>query len=121
MVSKSFESFPQLCAPFEKNGKMYVKVQNPKTLTIREVRWYEPKGYKETRPLRDVLGFSKGYITVFCGDIENNEFFFNKSPCRFHNKFGWYLPSDIDFNFTLPQNVIAKQLLWENAKDKLQN
>jgi hypothetical protein len=40
-VAPSFVNFTKLSEPFESGGKMYIKVQNPSTKTIRTVRWYE--------------------------------------------------------------------------------
>lgn len=46
MVAPSFQTFEVLSEPFLKNGKEYIKVKNPKTGTIREVRNYTEKEYK---------------------------------------------------------------------------
>lgn len=45
MVAPSFQAFEVLSEPFFKNGKEYIKVKNPKTGTIREVRNYTEKEY----------------------------------------------------------------------------
>lgn len=40
-VAKSFQNFEFLTEPYNIGGKLYIKVKNPKTGTIRQVRWYE--------------------------------------------------------------------------------
>lgn len=45
MVAKSFQNMKILCEPYEKNGKMYVRVLNKKTQKEREVRFYTEKEY----------------------------------------------------------------------------
>ena len=74
-VAKSFQTFEQLCEPYSTSGKMYIQVKNPKTGTIRTVRWYTEKEYakmypseisvttKKVKTQKEVLGFEKGYIT----------------------------------------------------------
>ena len=82
-VAKSFQSFEMLTEPYTVSGKQYIKVRNPKTGTERQVRWYSDsefaKLYPEAKvavqvhdafykPQKEVLGFTKGYITIFKGD-----------------------------------------------------
>lgn len=45
MVAPSFQSFEIVSEVFDKNGRKYIKVKNPKTSTIREVRWYNEIEY----------------------------------------------------------------------------
>lgn len=50
MVAKSFQNMEMLTEPFKENGKMYIKVRNPKTGTERKVRWYTEKEYNKIYP-----------------------------------------------------------------------
>lgn len=50
MVAKSFQNMEMLSEPYEKSGKMYIKVRNPKTGTERQVRWYTEKEYNKMYP-----------------------------------------------------------------------
>ena len=50
MVAKSFQNMEMLTEPFEENGRMYIKVRNPKTGTERKVRWYTEKEYNKMYP-----------------------------------------------------------------------
>ena len=76
-VAKSFQSMKQITEPYLVSGRMYVKVQNPKTGAERQVRWYtdaeyakmypdeaKPAESKILRTQKSVLGFDKGYITI---------------------------------------------------------
>ena len=45
MVAPSFQTFEVMSEPFIKNGKEYIKVKNPKTGTVREVRNYTDREY----------------------------------------------------------------------------
>lgn len=40
MVAPSFKDFPIVKEQYVKGGKYYVDVKNPKTGTVRSVRWY---------------------------------------------------------------------------------
>lgn len=95
MVAKSYQSMTILGEPFAKaNNKIYIKVKNEKTGTVREVRWYNEKEYARMYPgevatdssrfnQKNILGFQEGYITIFKGDIEKYEYWFERSIARF--------------------------------------
>ena len=40
MVAKSYQGMELVTEPYDVNGRMYVKVKNEKTGTVRQVRWY---------------------------------------------------------------------------------
>lgn len=123
MVAKSFQSFEMLGEPYEKNKKMYVKVKNPKTSTVREVRWYDEKEYAKLYPEEEVeihsygpqkhaLGFDNGYITIFKGAVEENEEFFKFSNARYATFWGWYIVSTEDVPSDLPAGVEPVCIEW---------
>ena len=62
-TAPSFQNLERLSEPFEENGKEYILVKT-KSGTTRKVRWYE-EAPKRIRPVKEVLGFTKGYITIF--------------------------------------------------------
>lgn len=117
-TAKSYENLPKLGDAYEKDGKYYIQVRlnNGK---IKEVRAYDKPQGTATPPaainLNSALGFSKtGYIKVYkVMDIDDD--FFNKSPCRYHRVWGWYLPG----NETFPNEPPSYTLLWEDAKTLL--
>lgn len=136
-VAKSFTSFEILGEPFEKNGRPYVKVRNPQTNTIREVRWYTETEYKKLYPdipsivektqevkkenalsLKKVLGFEKGYITIFKGNIEQHEEWFRNSIARYSTWWGWYIISTDELPEDIPFSIAPVRLNWERVSYK---
>lgn len=124
-VAKSFKTFEQLCEPYLSSGRMYTQVRNPKTGTVRTVRWYTEQEYIKMYPeekteivtfrknQKTVLGFEKGYITIFKGKIEENLPFFEENEVfRYARFWGWYVISTEEVP-TLPQGITPIQLPWE--------
>lgn len=129
MVAPSFQNFEFLTEPYSTNGKMYIRVRNPKTKTERQVRWYTEKEYyklypeekvksnsndKYYRPLKEVLGFNKGYITLIRGDIDNNFGWLANSIARYHKYWGWYIVSTENVPDDIPFGLNFYQLNWES-------
>ena len=132
MVAKSFQNFIMLSDPFQKNGKMYINVRNPKSGNERTVRWYTDTEYykmypeerevaaatfedrtTETRTQREVLGFGEtGYITIFT-HTRIDEDYFSASPARYAYLWGWYLPNDMEIPDDLPESATPHPLPWE--------
>lgn len=128
MVAKSFQSMTQLGDPYESAGKMYVQVRNEKTGTIRQVRWYTEKEYAamygkaaSTATVtadsfgcqKKILGFEKGYITIFKGDTSAFDEWFQRSPARYCRWWGWYIISTQPIPIDLPVGIKPVQLPWE--------
>lgn len=127
MVAKSFQSMKQLCEPFMENGRMYVNVKNEKTGSVRKVRWYTEAEYAkmygekvESTPSgfkcqKKILGFEKGYITIFKGDIDANLEWFQRSIARYCRWWGWYIVSTEEIPFDLPCGLEPIKLEWEQV------
>ena len=125
MVAKTFQSMTQLGEPFTSNGKQYVKVRNEKTGTVRQVRWYSENEYQKLYPevkenpspslgsQKNLLGFQKGYITIFSGDVESAEDWFRLSNARYCVHWGWYVVSTEEIAENLPSQVKPVALPWE--------
>lgn len=112
-TAPSFANLERLSEPFEENGKEYILVKT-KSGTTRRVRWYE-EPMKKIRPLKEVLGFTKGYITIFKGDTYSLlEWFKGEPKCRFHKFFGWYIISEEELP-VLPAGIEPIRLYWENV------
>ena len=94
MVAKSYQKMEQVGEPYAKeNGRIYVKVKNTTTGAIKEVRWYNETEYARMYPgetasdklnvnQKNILGFQEGYITIFKGNVEANEYWFERSIAR---------------------------------------
>lgn len=116
-VAKSFQNFPIVSEIFKKNGREYVKVQNPKTKTIRTVRWYPKLCKIENNELihgdnseswASALGFQdEDYVYIFrdldyslleyeeCDLNKSYKDFLSNSSARHNTIIGWYLlPKD---------------------------
>lgn len=130
-VAKSYEGLPIVEEEYIKNGRTYCKVRMNKG-TIKEIRTYTEAEYNkmygvakaipiaESYNQKKMLGFDKGYITIFKGAIAANEEFFSKSNARGHTAWGWYIVSTEDVP-ELPNGVSAVRLNWEDvaANDKM--
>ena len=131
MVAKSFQNMTQVCDPYEKNGRAYVKVLNENTGKEREVRWYTDAEYakmygstekksetsfgKRLRSRKDTLGFENGYITIFKGDIYANLEWFQESIARYNKHFGWYIISTDNVPCDLPTGLTPVELKYEDV------
>ena len=112
-TAPSFANLERLSEPFEENGKEYILVKT-KSGTTRKVRWYE-EPMKKIRPLKEVLGFTKGYITIFKGDTYSLLEWFQEEPkCRYHKFFGWYVISEEELP-EIPAGLTPIQLKWEDV------
>ena len=125
-VAKSFVDFEFLTEPYEVSGKMYIKVRNPKTGTERQVRWYPEGGVPGAtksvkdhsndpywKPQKEVLGFTKGYITIFKGDTYSELDWFRASIARYTRWWGWYIISTEEIPEDLPAGIEPIQLPWD--------
>lgn len=120
MVAKSYQNMKQVCEPYLKSGRMYVKVQQGNNQ--REVRWYTEEEYakiygikiaKPITPQKQILGFENGYITIFKGDTYANLEWFQKSIARYCKWWGWYIVSTEAVPFDLPAGLEPIELKWE--------
>lgn len=125
MVAKSFQSYVQCGDPYTKNGRQYVIMEHPNTRKRREVRWYSESEYarmypeeeppmKKIRSVKEVLGFTKGYITIFKGDTYSLLDWFRDSTARYHKLWGWYFISEDELP-DIPSGIEAVQLPWESV------
>lgn len=131
MVAPSFQSFEVVSEIFVKNSKPYIKVRNPRTLTIREVRFYSEDEYrhlylkepKSTTPEsldKDVVWefyknepINPNLKSIFEFDIAPVRIYRSQIPgARFHTGLGWYLVGSEPAN-DLPHVEIT----WEEFAD----
>ena len=135
-VAKSYQEWDKIGDVYESNGRMYLKVKNPKG-TEKEVRAYSETEYRrlykespmptDASPsvkvkapagpvVKNILGFQKGYIWIFKGDLERAEYWFEQTPeCRYHVMFGWYVVSTESIPFDIPSCIESVQLPWEKV------
>ena len=135
-VAKSYQEWDKIGDVYESNGRMYLKVKNPKG-TEKEVRAYSETEYRRlykeapcglaaqpsvvvkapTGPVvKNILGFQNGYIYIFKGDLERAEYWFEQTgECRYHVTFGWYITSTESIPFDIPSCIESVQLPWEKV------
>lgn len=124
-VAKSYQAMEQVCEPYKVNGRMYVKVNTGKI--TRQVRWYtdaeyerlypEVKIIKAAKSQKEVLGFTKGYITIFKGDTFSNLDWFKASTARYAKFWGWYIISTEEVPEDLPEGIEPVKLYWDAVGD----
>ena len=135
MVAKSYQGMELVTEPYDVNGRMYVKVKNEKTGTVRQVRWYTEAEYKKMYPnepvdhsndkfyksQKEVLGFKAGFITIFTGNTYEHKEWFKEIGCTYRKFWGWGLPGDIEVPSILPEGVTPVRLDWDmvGADDKV--
>lgn len=129
-VAKSYAGLEILCEPYTLDkGRQYVKVRT-KSGASKQVRFYTDKEYAKMypaetrstepateiiRPLKEVLGFKEGYITIFKGDTYNYLEWFHHSTARFARYWGWYFVSDEPMPAEYPYELEPVHLKWEDV------
>jgi hypothetical protein len=126
-VAKSYQKYKTVGEPFAKSGRAYIELETGKV-----VRWYTDKEYaklypdepivetnnNQIRTVKEVLGFEKGYITVFKGDTyEHLEYFQQNDNLWYNRPFGWFCPSDRELPTDLPDGITPVQLPWEHISN----
>lgn len=124
-VAKSYAGLKIEEGPYQVNGRMYCKVRQLNG-NIKQVRWYSDAEYRHMYPgevvhapdavrktQRDILGFEKGYITIFKGDTYGNLEWFKRSVARYCRMWGWYVVSTDEIPADLPASITPVQLSWE--------
>lgn len=126
MVAKSYVGLEQKGEPFMVNGRMYVTVVL-KNGNTKDVRWYNEAQYRklyglvegatvprQTKTQKEVLGFEKGYITIYKGATYEDKDFFSESPnARYHKLWKWYTVSTEILPFGIPDHITPVKLPWE--------
>lgn len=126
MVAKSYQALKQIGEPYAVGNKMYVRIETKNG--EKQVRWYteseynklypedkvEVKQSKYWRSQKDVLGFEKGYITIFKGDTYPHADYFRLKKALFNYTrwFGWSLPSTAELPNDIPEGLTPIRLDW---------
>lgn len=123
-VAKSYQKLATYGEPFEENKRMYIVVITARG-AHKKVRWYTDAEYAKMYPeetpkvvkirsTKDVLGFSKGYITIFKGDTYALLDWFRESTARYHSIWGWYFVSEDELP-QFPAGIEPIQLQWKDV------
>ena len=127
-IAPSFSTFPIIREVYLKNGKHYVDVRNPKTGTVRSVRWYSDKEYAknygsklseaERNPdwLKKARGFSKGPIVVIRNNKPSDEEWLGKSIARYAVGIGWHFVSTDTMPEDTPKHFKFLSLSWKEFR-----
>lgn len=126
-VAKSYQNLEIVGEVFVSSGRQYVNVRM-KSGNLKTVRWYTDAEYRKMypdaaavdhsfdpyyKPQKEVLGFTKGYITIFKGDTYAEIEWFRASIARYARFWGWYIISTEEIPEDLPASVTPVQLPWE--------
>lgn len=126
-VAKSYQELEIVGDVFVSSGRQYVNVKL-KSGKLKTVRWYSDSEYRKMYPevvavprsadpfsksQKEVLGFTKGYITIFKGDTYSEIDWFRASIARYTRWWGWYIISTEEVPADLPEGIIPIQLPWE--------
>lgn len=125
MVAKSYQELEIVGEVFKSAGRQYVNVKL-KSGKIKAVRWYEEKEYRKmypdtpvitttstpTRSVKEALGFTNDYITIFRGDTYAEIDWFHSSNARYARWWGWYIVSTEEIPADLPAGIETIRLPW---------
>ena len=126
-VAKSYQELEIVGDVFVSSGRQYVNVKL-KSSKLKTVRWYSDAEYRKMYPeavaiarsadpfsksQKEVLGFTKGYITIFKGDTYAEVDWFRASIARYTRWWGWYIISTEEVPADLPEGITPIQLPWE--------
>ena len=126
-VAKSYQNLEIVGDVFVSSGRQYVNVKT-KSGALKTVRWYSDAEYRKMypeavavdrsadpyyKPQKEVLGFTKGYITIFKGDTYAEIDWFRASIARYARWWGWYIISTEEVPADLPEGIEPIQLPWE--------
>ena len=130
MVAPSFKDFPIVKEQYVKGGKYYVDVKNPKTGTVRSVRWYTDaefaknygKKFEEGEDrgwdgLKHARGFDKGPILVIRGARSTDEEWLKYSCARYAVGIGWHIVSTDTFPEDAPKHPKYLILGWDEFRN----
>lgn len=127
MVAPSFKDFSIVKEQYIKDGKYYVDVKNPRTGTIRSVRWYSDTEYAKNygKKLSDdnanwnmkhARGFDNGPILVIRNIRSTDEEWLKHSCARYAVGIGWYIISTETFPNDAPSHFKYLILGWDEFK-----
>ena len=126
-VAKSYQELEIVGDVFVSSGRQYVNVKL-KSGKLKTVRWYSDAEYRKMypeavavdrsadpyyKPQKEVLGFTKGYITIFKGDTYSEIDWFRASIARYTRWWGWYIISTEAIPCDLPCGLEPIELKWE--------
>ena len=126
-VAKSYQDLEIVGEVFISSGRQYVNVKL-KSGKVKTVRWYTDAEYRKMypevaavdhssdpyyKPQKEVLGFTKGYITIFKGDTYAAKEWFKEHGARYTRFWGWYIISEMEVPAELPDGLEAIKLDWE--------
>ena len=130
-IAPSFEkNYTIESEPFEKNGKLYIKIKHKNTGNLRDARAYTAEEHakiygrsntaaSDSKPAfgsqKGPLGFEKGYITVILGNTEPYKIWLKENKARYCRFWGWYIISTDELPTEIPSELKLVTLNWSDV------
>ena len=128
-TAKTYITWKIIDGPYDKGGKDYLKVQNPNTSAIKEVRYWSYKEYEkkygEPCPVKDpfyktkkeVLGFGEKNYIVLIDAKDEDEWCIKNPEIRYAKHWKWYA---VDYE-SIPKDCphTTKEFSWKNAEEMM--
>ena len=131
-VAKTYKEWEKVGEIYILNNKQYIKAKHPNTGNLRQIRVYSDAEYKRMYPneknvekkdsntprfknQKNILGFSKGYITIFKGAVAENDDWFHYSNARYARPWGWYISSAEKVPTDIPEGIYPIKLKWSDV------
>jgi hypothetical protein len=129
MVAKSYQNLETVGDVYMSRGRRYIQVRTNNGV-LKQVRWYSDREYAKMYPedvsnadenhpafktQKEVLGFEKGYITIFKGNTFEDKEYFKLNSARYARMWGWYFISTEDLPNDIPEDVEPIRLNWEDV------
>ena len=128
-VAPSFTDYIKVSDIYDKNGRAYIDVKNPRTGNVRSVRAYtdyewqkaygaQPKVIQDTDELLALKlekGFKWGPIMLI--STKDEKWLNDTEVCRYSPELGWYIRSTDSLPYNIPNDLKRSLMLWSTYKE----
>lgn len=126
-VAPSFKDFERVGEPFDKDGKQYIRVRNPKTGKERDVRYYTEKEFKKAYPKEAAQpvpglkkhnwGFDNGFVIAARGYSSADDEWLKNSGALWGLGLGYIFQDYTQIPADIPPTIKFAYVEWEEVRD----